>query len=84
MIDALKDAAVKVVGTKQVIRGLEAGELKMVFIARDADEPLRRKLIAACESAGIPFDSDFTLSQIGESCGIQVGAAAAGITAAGS
>ena len=81
MIQQLKDAQRKVVGTKQVLRGIEAGELKLVYIAHDADEFLKKKLLAACEAKGVPCDTTFTMSEIGKACAIQVGAASAGIIA---
>ena len=67
-----------VVGLKQVLRALEAGELSAVYVADDAEERLRRRVIESCEQNGAEVLRAESMSVLGCACGIDVGAAAAG------
>lgn len=40
----------KVVGTKQVLRALAEGRVSLVYLAADADEPLRQRVREAWRS----------------------------------
>ena len=42
------------VGTKSLIRRLNAGEVREVFLAEDADLYLKKKLTALCEEKACP------------------------------
>ena len=44
------------VGTKSLIRRLNAGEVREVFLAEDADLYLKKKLTALCEEKGVPVN----------------------------
>lgn len=72
-------AASVVVGTKQVLRGLEVNEFSCVYIARDAEPPLRQKIREACEAAGVSALDAESMEALGEWCRIDVGAACAGV-----
>ena len=68
-----------VVGLKQVLRALEADRLSAVYLADDAEEHIRRRVIERCERVGaavIPVES---MRALGTVAGIDVGAATAGI-----
>lgn len=69
----------KVVGTKQVLRGISEGTVGCVIVAEDADFALRLKVVGAAESAGVFVAYAPSMAWLGEACGIEVGAAAAGI-----
>lgn len=68
-----------VVGLKQVLRALDAGTLSAVYLADDAQEHIRRRVIERAkthETEIIPIES---MQALGTIAGIDVGAATAGI-----
>lgn len=71
----------KLVGSKQVSRGLSEGTIRCVIVAEDAELALRRKVAAAAESAGVPILYAPSMAWLGRAAGIEVGAAAVGLTA---
>ena len=71
-----------IVGTKQVLKAIEAGKLSHVYLAEDAEAFLRNKLIAACTEHGVEIRPIPTMQELGETCGIDVGAACAGVAIA--
>ena len=80
-MEALKTAANRVVGTKQVLRALKAGTLRRVYVANDADTFLFQRVILAAEAARVPVTRVPTMKELGQACGVDIGAAAAGIVA---
>ena len=78
-MEALKASERKVVGTKQVLRGLKAGTLSRVYVANDVDTFLYQQVIRAAEAAGVPAVRVASRKELGEACRAEVGTAAAGI-----
>lgn len=71
-----------IVGTKQVLRALQMGTLRKVYLAEDADAFLRNRIRAAAEAAGVQVLPCEGMKALGEACGIDVGAACVGIPSA--
>ena len=69
----------KVVGTKQVLRGISEGTIGCVVVAEDADRALKDRVTGAAESAGLTVMFAPSMAWLGEAAGIEVGAAAVGI-----
>ena len=78
MLTELKNAA-KVVGVKQLQRALRDGVCSKVFLAEDAQTRITAPIVQACEQAGIPLEWAKTMRELGQACGIEVGASAAGL-----
>lgn len=78
-MDAYFEPGTYVTGTKQVLRAIEEGRLERAVIAQDAEEHLRLKLQNACQKADVLFDTVPTMKELGTACGIEVGAAVAGV-----
>ncbi|MDO5145202.1 MAG: ribosomal L7Ae/L30e/S12e/Gadd45 family protein [bacterium] len=78
-MEALKASERKVVGTKQVLRGLKAGTLSRVYVANDVDTFLYQQVIRAAEAAGVPAVRVASMKELGEACRVEVDTAAAGI-----
>lgn len=78
-MEALKNSVNKVVGTKQVLRALKAGTLLRAYVANDADTYLFQRITTAAEAARVPVVRVETMKELGVLCGLEVGAAAAGI-----
>ena len=67
----------RVTGTKQVLKALDAGNVSVVYIARDADDFLRGKLHKACREHEVEIQWVATMLELGRQCGIAVGSATA-------
>ena len=78
MLDQLKTQH-KVVGIKQLRRAMKEGLVLRVFIAENADPQLTDPITQACRENGIEVILVPTMAELGNACGISVGAAAAGI-----
>lgn len=80
MLGNLRAAKKKTVGTKQTLKAVSKGNAKVVFVAGDAEEHIIRGLIKACAENGVEVVRVETMTELGEACGIEIGAAAAAIT----
>lgn len=78
-LDQLKAASNKAIGTKQVLKAIESEEASLVFVAQDADAQMIAPLKKSCENHGIQLVMVSSKTQLGQACGIDVGAAAAAI-----
>lgn len=78
-LEQLKTASQKTIGAKQTLKGIEAGRLQVVYVAKDADERVVRPLVELAMAKGTPVEWVETMQLLGKACGIQVGSAAAGL-----
>ena len=78
MLEKLKNAS-KVVGTRRLIRAVQAGEIAEAYIARDADLYIVRQVRQACEQANVRLNEVDPMVQLGQACGVEVKTASAGI-----
>ena len=78
-MEALKAGSRRVVGTKQVLRALKAGELSRVYVATDADTFIYQQVVRAAEEAGVPCVRVATMKELGIVCGVEVPTAAAAV-----
>lgn len=79
MLNKLKTAPKKTIGTKQTLRAIEQNRVQTVFIARDAEDHVVSDLIQLCEKKDVDFIYVDSMKELGEACGIKVGAASAAI-----
>ena len=79
MPELLRDASRRVVGARQVLRAVAAGNAERVIIARDADPFITQPVVNACEKSGVRFEEVGTMQPLGNDCGIGVKAAGAGL-----
>ena len=68
-------ASEKVTGVKQSSRAVRSGLAREVFLAYDADPALTGPLEELCRQRGIPVSTQYTMAELGQAAGIQVGAA---------
>lgn len=78
MLEKLKNAS-KVVGTRRLVRAIQAGEIEEAYVARDADLYIVRQVREACNQAGVRMVEVDTMVQLGQACGVEVKTASAGI-----
>ena len=77
MIDELNTNS-KVVGLKQTRRSLKEGTAAKIFLARDASASIRSEIEELC-GGRVPVEFVATMQELGERCGINVGAAVAAV-----
>ncbi len=78
MLTELKDGR-KVVGVKQTQRAVNDGNVRLVFLAQDADPRVTGALETLCEERGIPVERVAHMKELGSACGIAVGSAVAAL-----
>ncbi|MCI8526685.1 MAG: 50S ribosomal protein L7ae-like protein [Oscillospiraceae bacterium] len=78
MLEELKTGP-SLVGLKQLRKALRDGGVRKVFLARDAEARLTIPIETQCREAGIACVWVETMAELGEACGIDVGAAAAAL-----
>ena len=78
MLSELKEGA-KVVGVKQTQRALNAGDLRLVFLADDADPRVTEPVEALCKEKGVAVERIPHMKELGSACGIAVGSAVAAL-----
>jgi large subunit ribosomal protein L7A len=83
MVEALRRAARRTVGTNQTVRAVERGEAVAVFVARDAEPHVVRHLLGLCGQRGVPVHEVESMWVLGRLCGVEVGAASAAILGEG-
>jgi large subunit ribosomal protein L7A len=79
MLEELKKAQNKVIGMKQVLKAAKAENLKVVYVAEDTDSFVKTRLLEEIQKCGMTPEMVPAMKELGEACGIQVGAATAGI-----
>lgn len=75
VLEELKGAK-KIIGAKQVIRGLSEREVRCVYIATDADMFVTRPVFDACREKNVRIVETPSMKALGEACGVRVKAAA--------
>ena len=73
----------KVVGAKQARRALKDGRAARLYIAVDADPRLLQPLVQEAVNRQVPVQQAPSMKELGQSCGIAVGAAVAVLTKEG-
>lgn len=68
-----------VVGAKQLKKAVKAGRAKYVFLAENADPAVTEPLEQLCTDNHIQITWVHSMTELGRSCGIEVGAAAAAV-----
>ena len=66
-----------VVGSKQLRKALESGRARLVFLARNADPAITEPIEAMCQLKSVEYTWVQSMLELGQACGIEVGAAAA-------
>ncbi|MCD8142097.1 MAG: ribosomal L7Ae/L30e/S12e/Gadd45 family protein [Clostridiales bacterium] len=78
MISQLKTGKC-VVGLKQTRKAVASRRAERVFYALDADPAVTDALLALCRAYDVPCEAAPSMRELGQACGIKVGAAAAAL-----
>lgn len=66
-----------VVGAKQLRKALQSGRAQKVYLAENADPAITEPLVALCQLHRVTYAWVKSMADLGNICGIEVGAAAA-------
>ncbi|MBE3550174.1 MAG: Firmicutes ribosomal L7Ae family protein [Brockia lithotrophica] len=72
--DELRRAPRRIVGARAVRRALEAGGVRLVVVARDAEEHVIAPIVALARRTGVPIELVDSMVELGRASGIDVGA----------
>lgn len=75
MIDRIKGN--KVVGIKQSIKVIKTGEVRTVYIAKDAEDKITQPIINLSIDNSLEIVYVESMKELGRMCGIEVGSAVA-------
>lgn len=82
LIEKLNDSS-KVVGSKQVLKGISDGTVRCVIVAADADAELRKKIVLSARTHNVKVVRVPSKRHLGEAAGIEVATAVVGLTKQG-
>ncbi|MFZ0369430.1 MAG: 50S ribosomal protein L7ae-like protein [Halobacillus sp.] len=68
-----------VIGTKQTLKAMKNGEVIEVITADDADQTMTLKVVRLARELKIPHTRVSSMKELGNACGIDVGAATVAI-----
>lgn len=69
----------KVIGTKQVKKAILKGQTQKVYLADDAEPHITSSLRILCQQHQVEIEVVNKMEQLGNACGIEIGAAAAAL-----
>lgn len=72
------DGRSRIVGTKQILKLMEQEQIEEVVIAKNAESHVTSRVIELAKTKGVAVHYCESMEELGKSCGISVGAAAAG------
>ena len=67
----------KIIGARQTLKAVEKGIAQIVYIAEDADSRIVNPIYDLCIKNGLAVERIATMQELGNACGISIGAAAA-------
>ena len=79
--DQVKQASQTIIGIKQAVKAMHAGQVTTLFVAIDADNWVTDPAILLAKEIGVPVYHVDSKKELGKACGIHVGAAVVAITA---
>ena len=65
------------VGLKQSTDAIKNGKVEKAYVAKDADDHVRKPFVALCERSGVPVVFSESKAKLGKDFGINVSAACA-------
>ena len=68
-----------VVGAKQLKKALRDGRVQRAYLAQNADPAITESLALLCNDSQIEYSWVHSMKELGQLCGIEVGAATAAI-----
>ena len=79
MLDRLSAAQNRIVGAKQVSKQLSLDTVEVLYLADDAEPRVLQGVRQACDGRAVRIIQVPTMQELGQLCGIEVGAACAAL-----
>lgn len=76
---ALKDFRQRVVGRRETLKQIQRGTATVVYVARNADTAIVSEIENHCRTHQVPIMYVDSMGELGQLCGIEVGAACAAV-----
>ena len=81
-LELMLNTSSKVVGSKQVLKGISDSTVRCVIVASDADAQIKKRIVAQAKANGVEIVYVASKKRLGESAGVEVSATAVGIVEA--
>ncbi|MCD5406155.1 MAG: ribosomal L7Ae/L30e/S12e/Gadd45 family protein [Desulfotomaculum sp.] len=75
----LDTASQKTVGLKQTLKAVEKNQVKIVYIAQNADQRVVQPVVEICKNKNIPVVQVESMKSLGRACSIDVECAVASV-----
>ena len=75
----LKAIQRRIVGLKQTVKAIKNGTAKKVYLAEDADDFIKQSVLDVCRDRDIQIIYVSNMKELGDACGIDIGASTAAI-----
>jgi len=75
----LRNSANVIIGLKQTLKAIQGDKAIKVYLATDADEFIKRSIAEACAQKNLETIYISTMRELGEACGIDIGASTAAV-----
>jgi large subunit ribosomal protein L7A len=69
----------KLVGTKQTLKGLERQTVRVVFVAKDADDRVTGQVVELAKAKNVEIEYIDSMLELGKKCNVEVKTAVAAI-----
>lgn len=73
----LKNSSDLIIGLKQTLKAIQSDRAAKVYLATDADSYIKKSVTDACVQKNIEIIYVNTMKELGEACGIDIGASTA-------
>lgn len=75
----LKNSSDIIIGLKQTLKAIQGDKAAKVYLASDADDYIKKLVCDACAQKNLEIVYVNTMKELGEACGIDIGASTAAV-----
>ena len=75
----LKNSFNIIIGLKQTLKAIQSDKASKVYLASDADDYIKNSVTEACGQKNLEIVYVNTMKELGEACGIDIGASTAAV-----
>ena len=75
----LKNSSDLIIGLKQTLKAIQSDRAAKVYLATDADGYIKKSVTDACIQKNLEIIYVNTMKELGEACGINIGASTAAV-----
>ncbi|OGO77867.1 MAG: 50S ribosomal protein L7 [Clostridiales bacterium GWB2_37_7] len=68
-----------IIGLKQTLKAIQSDKASTIYLASDADDFIRKSVQDACAQKNLEIVYVITMKELGEACGIDIGASTAAV-----